>query len=366
MRGLYRAQQGQDKGPGRFGAQPACYGIGSRSRSGVPTISDVAARAGVGVGTVSRVLNNSPLVSDRTRTHVLEVIAKMNYRPSALARGLSIGTAGVLAAVVQRMTSASALQRLRGILDVAAASGFDVILHNVSSVDDYRDQVRDLLRPDRCAGGLLVSIRPEDEDVAALAENRVPVVIIDGRLPGLPSLYIDDELGGRMATEHLITLGHRRIAFVGEWEDPIGFRPTSKRCNGYRQAMAEAGLKIPDGFIKSGSPEHTVTVAAANELLDLDEPPTAVVASADSHAMVVSQAARARGVRVPEDISVIGFDDLEIAEYLGLSTIRQPLYDSGVRGAQMLVDRLQAETGAVDQIEMTLELVVRTSTAAIA
>mgnify|MGYP001817582209 CR=1 FL=1 len=123
-----------------------------------PTIADVAQRAGVGVGTVSRVLNESPLVSDRTRARVLAVIAEMNYRPSFLGRGLSIGTAGVLAAVVQRMTSSSALQRVRGILDVASAAGFDVILHNVNDVDDYGDQVRDLLRPDRCAGGLLVSI----------------------------------------------------------------------------------------------------------------------------------------------------------------------------------------------------------------
>lgn len=101
-----------------------------------PTIADVAQRAGVGVGTVSRVLNESPLVSDRTRARVLAVIAEMNYRPSFLGRGLSIGTAGVLAAVVQRMTSSSALQRVRGILDVASAAGFDVILHNVNDVDE--------------------------------------------------------------------------------------------------------------------------------------------------------------------------------------------------------------------------------------
>lgn len=327
------------------------------------TITDVAERAGVGVGTVSRVLNDSPLVSDRTRARVLAVIDEMDYRPSFLARGLSTGTAGVVAAVVQRMTTPSALQRLRGILDVASDAGFDVILHNVSSVDDYRDQVRDLLRPDRCAGGLLVSIRPGEDAVKMLTNNAVPVVSIDGQLPGISSVYIDDERGGRMATEHLIKLGHERIAFVLDWEDSIGFRPTAKRRTGYRKAMADAGLEIREEYIKEGHHEHLVTLTAINELLDLDEPPTAVVASADSHAMVIAQGARARGVRVPDDLSVIGFDDLEIAEHLGLSTVRQPLYESGTRGAGMLLDLMQADTRSVLHYELPVELIARGSTA---
>ncbi|MCP3994126.1 MAG: LacI family transcriptional regulator [bacterium] len=325
------------------------------------TIADVAERAGVGVGTVSRVLNDSPLVSDRTRAHVLEVIDAMDYRPSALARGLSIGTAGVLAAVVQRMTTPSALQRLRGILDVASDAGFDVILHNVNDVDDYGDQVRNLLRPDRCAGGLLVSIKPTD--VQALVANSVPVVIIDGLVPELSSLYIDDEAGGRMATQHLIDLGHQRIAFVGDWEDFIGFRPTAKRRDGYRKAMADAGLAVPDSYVKTGLHEHLVTLTATNELLDLEQPPTAVVASADSHAMVIAEGARARGVRVPEDLSVIGYDNLEIAEHLGISTIRQPLYESGARGARLLLDLLEADVRTPQHVELPVELIARSSTA---
>ncbi|MGA9598645.1 MAG: LacI family DNA-binding transcriptional regulator [Acidimicrobiia bacterium] len=326
------------------------------------TIADVAARAGVGVGTVSRVLNNSPLVSDRTRARVLAVIEEMNYRPSALARGLSIGTAGVLAAVVQRMTSASALQRLRGILDVASQAGFDVILHNVNSVDDYRDQVRGLLRPDRCAGGLLVSIKPDDEEIATLADNPVPVVVVDGRLPGISGLYVDDERGGRMATEHLLALGHKRIAFVGEWEDTIGFRPTAKRRVGYLKTMADAGVEIPGAYVRTGPHDHMVTRAATEALLALTEPPTAIVASADSHAMIVAETARAHGVRVPEDLSVIGFDDLEIAEHLGLSTVRQPLYESGARGVRMLVEQMQTKVRTAEEVELPLELIARTST----
>lgn len=328
-----------------------------------PTIADVAQKAGVGVGTVSRVLNESPRVSDRTRAHVLAVIKEMDYRPSFLARGLSKGTVGVLAAIVQRMTTPSALQRLRGILDEASAAGFDVILHNVNDVTDYRNQVRDLLRPDRCAGGLLVSFKPDDEDIPLLATNPVPVVVVDGQIPGLAGLHIDDELGGRMATEHLIGLGHRRIAFIGDWEDPIGFNPSSKRLAGYRSAMADTGLQVPAAYVKSGLHERTVTLQHINELLDLDDPPTAVVASADSHAMVATEGARARGVLVPDDLSVIGFDDLDIAEHLDLSTVRQPLYESGARGARMLLDLMEGSLPTPQQVEMALELVARGSTA---
>lgn len=328
----------------------------------MPTIADVAERAGVGVGTVSRVLNESPLVSDSTRARVLAVIDDMDYRPSFLARGLSTGTAGVLAAVVQRMTTPSALQRLRGILDVASAAGFDVILHNVSESDDYWEQVRNLLRPDRCAGGLLVSLKPDEEDIEMLTTSDVPVVMVDGRVPRLSSLYIDDELGGQMATEHLIELGHSQIAFVGDWEDHIGFRPSAKRLAGYRKAMANAGFDVPEGYVKSGPHERVVTLGHITELLDLARPPTAVVASADSHAMVVTEGARSRGVRVPDDLSVIGFDDLDIAEHLSLSTVRQPLYESGTRGARMLLDLMESESKYHSHVELTLELVARGTT----
>jgi len=128
--------------------------------------------------------------------------------------------------------------------------------------------------------------------------------------------------------------------------------------------MEDAGLEVPDCYVKSGPHEHMVTLAATNELLDLEDPPSAMVASADSHAMVIIQGARARGLRVPQDLSVIGFDDLEIAEHLGISTIRQPLYDSGARGARMLLDLMQAATLEPEHIEMPVELVVRGSTAA--
>ena len=328
-----------------------------------PTIADVEQRAGVGVGTVSRVLNESPLVSDRTRAHVLAVIEEMDYRPSFLARGLSTGTAGVLAAIVQRMTTQSALQRLRGILDEASAAGFDVILHNVNDVGDHRDPVRNLFRPDRCAGGLLVSLKPDDEDVEALASNPVPVVVVDGRVPGVSGLYIDDELGGRMATEHLLSLGHRRISFIGDWEDPIGFNPSAKRLAGYRAALGEAGYSVPDEYVKSGLHERAVTLQHINELLDLSRPPTAVVASADSHAMIAAEGARARGVLIPDDLSVIGFDDLDIAQHLDLSTVRQPLYESGARGVRMLLDLMQGALAAPHQVKLPLQLVARGSTA---
>jgi len=127
--------------------------------------------------------------------------------------------------------------------------------------------------------------------------------------------------------------------------------------------MAAAGFDVPDNYVKKGAHERLVTLQHISELLDLEHVPTAVVAAADSHAMLVAEGARARGVRVPEDLSVIGFDDLDIAEHLGLSTVRQPLYESGARGAQMLLDIMEAEAWSPRHEELSLELVPRDSTA---
>lgn len=221
----------------------------------------------------------------------------------------------------------------------------------------------------RCAGCFVliavqvVSLKPEEKDTKMLASNPVPVVTVDGKLPGVSGLYINDELGGQMAAEHLIELGHRRVAFVGDLEDRIGFGPSMKRLAGYRKALANAGIEVPEAYVKMGAHEWPATLRHINDLLDLSQPPTAVVAAADFHAMVVAEGARACDVRVPDDLSVIGFDDLDMAEHLGLSTVRQPLYESGTRGARMLLDIMAADDPTPRHVELPLELVARGSTA---
>jgi LacI family transcriptional regulator len=347
----------------------------------VVTIADVAARAGVGAGTVSRVLNDSPRVSERTRARVLAAIDDLDYRPNPLARGLSRGRCQTLGAVVPFFTHASAVERLRGVVAGLDGSRYDLVLFNVES-PVHRDQhLASLTGRDRADGLLIVSLVPPPAAVARLTAAGVPVVLLDTRTadaaadaPGagadLPAVVTDDAEGGRIATRHLLSLGHERIAFVGEPADnPYGFTASVEREAGFRQSMVAAGLPEPDvELVRHGPHDRDVARRLTEQLLagPAERRPTAVFASSDSQALGVLEAARASGLRVPADLSVVGFDDVEVSGYAGLTTVRQPLFESGRLAAGLLLDALENEprTGGPAPVhELPLELVVRATTA---
>jgi DNA-binding LacI/PurR family transcriptional regulator len=190
----------------------------------------------------------------------------------------------------------------------------------------------------------------------------VPVVLVDRRAEGAPSVYIDDEAGGRLATEHLLELGHRRIAFVGDLEDgPFGFTSSAARRRGYEAALRDAGVEPRRGLVRLGPHRRDAARAATRDLLALAEPPTAVFAASDHQALGAVEAARAAGLEVPRRLSVIGFDDVELARYCGLTTVAQPLEESGALGAEALLTTLAG--GTPRSVELRLELQARTTTA---
>jgi DNA-binding LacI/PurR family transcriptional regulator len=329
----------------------------------VPTIFDVAQAAGVGVGTVSRVLNDSPAVSDATRSRVLAVISDLDYRPSSLARGLSLGTSNIIGAVVPTVTRPSSMERLHGVLDELGGSGYDLALYQVEGEEQRSSRIRDIVRPDRCSAGLLISLRATPDEIFVMMRANRPVVAIDGHIEGLPGCHIDNFAGGRMATEHLLGLGHRVIAFVGDVEDDLGFNPGAARFGGYQAALRGAGVPLRDDLIKTGPHGRESADELTRHLFDLAVPPTGIVATSDTQAFRVMAAVRLRGLEVPTDVSVVGFDDLELARHLGLTTVRQPLYESGVMGARMLLQQLDGHRDGLDVVELPLEIVVRDTTA---
>jgi DNA-binding LacI/PurR family transcriptional regulator len=175
---------------------------------------------------------------------------------------------------------------------------------------------------------------------------------------------IDDAAGGRMATEHLIELGHERIAFVGDLNDEgLGFVASRRRLEGYCDALADAGIPVREELHRFGPHGRRVAHRLTRELLSLDDPPTAVFAASDTQALGVLEAAGIEGVGVPEDLSLVGFDDLEVAPYVGLTTVAQPLYESGRRGLERLLDAVDGETGGELLEQLELELAVRRTTA---
>ena len=329
------------------------------------TIADVAARAGVGAGTVSRVLNDSPRVSERTRARVLAAIELLDYRPNPLARGLSRGRSQTLGVVVPFFTHASAVERLRGGVSSLDGSRYDLVLFNVESPVHRDEHFATLTRRDRADGLLIMSLPPPAGSLVRLADAGVPVVLLDSHGPGVPLVVTDDVEGGRLATRHLIDLGHEHIAFIGDEPDnPLGFTSSGARERGYHETMEAAGLKVGAGDVRHGPHVRTVARRMAEELLGERDRPTAVFAASDTQALGVLEAARARGIDVPDDLSVVGFDDVEVSSYAGLTTVRQPLFESGRRAAELLLESLAAsEPLGEAEHRLDLELVVRSTTA---
>jgi LacI family transcriptional regulator len=329
----------------------------------MPTIADVAAHAGVGLGTVSRVLNGSPKVREATRAKVLQAIEILDYRPNPLARGLSRGRCQTLGVVVPFFTHASAVERLRGVVAELDESRYDLVLFNVES-PLHRDQhLASITGRDRADGLLVLSLPIPAPDLDRLTTAGVPVVLVDTRGEGVAAVVTDDVIGGRLATQHLVDLGHRSIAFMGD--DPkntFGFTSSAQREHGYAAVLAEAGITYRPELVRHGAHDREVGHQLALELLDEPDPPTAVFASSDVQAIGVLAAATERGRRVPDDLSVIGFDDIEVSAYVGLTTVRQPLFDSGQLGARLLLAAVSGEVPAAVEQVLPLVIVERTTT----
>jgi len=329
------------------------------------TIRDVAKLAGVGVGTVSRVLNNSPLVSEATRKKVLEAMEALDYVPNPFARRLPLGKSLTLAVIVPFFTRPSFVERLRGVEAAIAETEYDLIVYNVETVAKRDLYFRQVPRPERIDGLLIISLSPSDRDVERFKSLGVPTVLVDAKHPALPRVVIDDVMGGYMATRHLIELGHRRIAFLGDnYPNPFNFTSSYDRYTGYRKALEEAGIPFRPEYYITGEHGRDEAREMAHELLNLPEPPSAIVAASDTQALGVLEAAQEKGISVPDDLSVIGYDDIEIAEYLHLTTIRQPLFDSGWRGVQLLFKVMEESQEAEPVCDsLPIELVVRGTTA---
>jgi LacI family transcriptional regulator len=330
----------------------------------MPTIADVAAEAGVGLGTVSRVLNGSRKVRDDTRARVQAAIQQLGYRPNPLARGLSRGRCQTIGVVIPSFTHASAVERLRGVVAGLDGSRYDLVLFNVEQPLHRDEHLAALTGPGRADGVLVVSLPVPRQDLDRLRSTGTAVVLVDSRRPGVPSVVTDDVEGGRMATHLLLSLGHRSIGFIGDDpRNPLGFRSSRSREQGYESVLVAAGLPAGGEHRRYAPHDRGAARAVALDLLEPERGrPTAVFASSDVQAIGVMAAATDLGLRVPDDLSVIGFDDIELSEHLHLSTIRQPLFESGRQGVELLLAALADPDLPPRRRELPLELVQRATT----
>jgi DNA-binding LacI/PurR family transcriptional regulator len=332
------------------------------------TIADVAAASGVGVGTVSRVINGAANVRETTRVSVQKVIDQLGYRPSHLAASLSRGTARTMAIVVPHLTRPSVVMRLAGALAVLDEQGYDTVVCNVDTPEQRDHHLAALTRRHRADGVIVVSLRLSRQHLASFQRTGVPLVTVGVLAPGVPQTVTDDVAGGRLATEHLLSLGHRRIGFVGDTArrmsaTNLGVSASQRRLAGYRQALAAAGVGYDPALVRRGPYGAVNAEALAAELLALPDRPSAIFAASDTQAMGVLTAADRCRLPVPGQLSVIGFDDIESAALLGLSTVRQPLERSGAEGARRLCALLRGERVRPLRQLLALEVVQRSSAA---
>jgi LacI family transcriptional regulator len=324
----------------------------------VATIAEVARQAGVGVATVSRVLNSSPAVRDETRQRVLEAIADLGYAPNAAARALSTGRTLAIGVVAPFFTRPSVIERLRGVSHVLAGAGYRLVLFDVERPGQDSDSFRSL--PGGIDGLLSISLCPSAADLDRFEAAGMPVVLVDHPHDRMASVYTDDVAGGRLATEHLLELGHRRIAYLGDFEHNYhGFTSSAMRRTGYEHALAAAGVELDEGLVWRAPHGREAAAALTHERLGSTRP-TAIFAASDTQAVGVLEAAEGLGVDVPGDLAVVGYDNIEVARYAGLTTIAQPLEESGARGAELLLTALDG--GAVSGQLLPVELIVRSTT----
>jgi DNA-binding LacI/PurR family transcriptional regulator len=332
------------------------------------TIADVAADAGVGVGTVSRVLNGSEQVRESTLRAVLDSIERLGYRPSHAAAALVRGTPHTVAIVVAHLTRPSTVVRVASALAVLEEQGYDTIVCNVDSAAERDRHLEALLPTHRADGVLAISLPLSRSQLGQFARAGVALASVDAASPGIPQTVVDDVAGGRMAAGHLIALGHRRIGFIGDtpFTRPpagLGFTSSAHRLRGYRQALAAAGIPFEPALVRRGPHDAAVAAEQAAQLLKSPAPPSAIFAASDTQAIGVLAAAERLGVAVPDGLSVVGFDDIESAAFLGLSTIRQPLSLSGKEGARRLCALLRGEKVRPVRQELAIELMARESSA---
>ena len=326
------------------------------------TILDVAAKAGVSYGTVSRVLNNNPNVNEKTRQRVLEVIDELGYEVNRQARGLVNGRSGLIGILVQDLGTSYIGEIMRGIDMELEMAKYDLSVYTTHRENAKEAGYVSNLTQGKVDGLLLILPRNPVDYMSVLRKRRFPFVLIDHQ--GIdnkgPSVGATNWQGAYTAVEYLINLGHKRIGFIS---GVLDLKCAQDRLEGYRSALKTHHLPYEDQLVVHGDFFQSSGVTAAKVLLELSNPPTAIFASNDVMAMGVMDFARHMGKRVPEDLSVIGFDDIPQASMVfpALTTVRQPLEQMGRVATQMLLEFLNNPEKEAHRIELPTQLITRDS-----
>jgi LacI family transcriptional regulator len=327
------------------------------------TLGDVAKRAGVSMMTVSRVINNSGYISQETRQRVEQAIADLGYVPNALARSLRFKQTKTLALILTDITNPFFTTVARGVEDAASEQGFSVMFCNTDESQADEAEYLSVIVQKQVDGVLLVPAASAPDSARFLRERNVPFVVLDRRIRGdeVDNVRGDSEQGAYDLTRHLLSLGHRRIGILS---GPAVVTTAADRVAGYRRAMAEAGAPVDADMIFEGAYSLDSGYALAEQMLTLNPRLTALVAANNFIAIGALRAVRAAGLRVPQDISLVAFDDLPASIVIDpfFTVVSQPAYEMGQKATALLLERLAGSGPAgTQEIVLPTQLIVRES-----
>lgn len=325
------------------------------------TIYDIAKKAGVSIATVSRVFNQSDKVTKATRDKILAIAEEVGYHPQVFAQGLASKKNNTLMAVVPVISNYFFMEVLGGIQDKLSESNYEFSIYNISSGKNTAEQVEQVLKKRWAEGYLFISIHLTEEEWAHFKKYKVPITLVDEYSVGFDSVSVDNAQGSYTATKNLLDSGYRTIAMLSALETS---KPIQDRLTGYKKALQEFDIPYNpklvikgDSLNRDGFTERA-GYEAMNKILKLNPMPDACVCASDIQAVGALKAMQDIGKTIP----IIGYDDIELAEYVGLSTVRQPMKDMGYFATQKLIERINKPKGVVSQTIYTPELIERTST----
>jgi DNA-binding LacI/PurR family transcriptional regulator len=328
------------------------------------SIKQVARAARVSPATVSRVLNAATNVRRETRVRVERAIARLQYQPSRVARRLRTQDrpGQLIGLLVPDIQNPFYVEVVRGVEDRAYANGCGVMMCNFAQTEEKEHFFLDTLRHERVDGLILAPARPDDRKVLEVVRSGIPVVCVDRGLKNadVDMVVVDNAEGARAAVEHLIRLGHRRIAYVAGLPQ---IPSTTERLEGYRAALGGAGISLDASLIRYGNSKHESGRDLTAELLDMPEPPTALFTGNNLITLGALETIHRRGLRIPQDVALVGFDDMYWAISLNppLTAVSQPGYEIGRRAADLLFQRVAEPDRPSAKVVLKTTLIVRRS-----
>ena len=323
----------------------------------------VAEKANVSIATVSRLMNSPEKVSSKTRERVMAAMEELNFSPNAEAVAKARKGVKRIGILSPYFTAPSFIQRIRGVQRVIAQTGYDLVTYSVESKEHLKSNLDMLPVSNRIDGLINMSLPMTKKEIDRFFDNSIPIISIETELPGVSSITIDDHLGGKLAAAHLLDKGYRNLAFIGEKGQPAYTLHNNKeRLDGYRDEIERRGEKLPARNVRHHYYGLKNSEECISEILSRRDRPDAIFFSSDLQAMVALKVARELHISVPDQLGIIGFDDIDVSEYMGITTVRQALDDSGSMAADMLFDILKTGEYKQKHITFDLEVIERVTT----